>query len=106
MHWLLSDEGARESYGQTAPKEQRAEGMQETTHLITIATEAILGKEPTFGHLPQIVLVHEIATVALLAQSPQPMLAYGPSMGALRDRWRWLEILGRWRNVSQGASGA
>lgn len=47
---------------------------------VPIAAEAVLGKEPALGHLAQIVLVHELAARALLAQTTQPVLADGAAM--------------------------
>jgi hypothetical protein len=100
MHCLRVNESMRAREKGVSERRATSLAPKARTHLITITTEAILGKEPTFRHLSQIVLVHEIATIALLAQAPQPMLADGPGMGIQRDGWGRLKVLRRGRNVA------
>ncbi len=41
----------------------------------SVGTISVLDKEIAFRHFSEIVLVQKLATLALLAQTPQPMLA-------------------------------
>lgn len=44
--------------------------------LVAVGTVAVAYEEVALGHLTQVVLVQELAALALLAQAPEPMLAY------------------------------
>ena len=75
-------------------------------HLIPITAEAILGKEPALWHLPEVILVHELAPCPLLAQPAEPVLAHCSSMRGRRD-WLWgLEVEGRGGDVPERAGRA
>lgn len=55
----------------------------------TVGAKAILCKEPALWHLAEVVLVHELARVALLAEPSEPVLAYRPGVGGGWDGlWR------------------
>jgi hypothetical protein len=40
-----------------------------------VVTFAVLAVEPALGHLPEVIFVQELAVVALLAESSEPMFA-------------------------------
>jgi len=74
--------------------------------LVAVGAEAVLGKEPALWHLAQVVLVHELALVALFAQAAEPVLADGAGVLRVRDGRRWLEVEGRGGDVAERAGGA
>lgn len=51
--------------------------------LCSIVALAVLAVEPALGHLAQVVLVQELAVVALLAETSKPMFA-NHSLGWIR----------------------
>ncbi|RYC62642.1 hypothetical protein CHU98_g3547, partial [Xylaria longipes] len=81
--WLAADvtlaaagaEGAEAAVVVRAGR-QLAEGVNvQVQTLVTIGAVAVAHKEIALGHLAQVVFVQELATLALLAQGAQPVLA-------------------------------
>lgn len=59
----------------------------EVEALVAVGAVAVAHEEVALGHLAQVVLVEELAVLALLAEAAQPMLAHErvESAGGLRD---------------------
>ena len=74
--------------------------------LVARGTVAVLGVPPALGHAPEVVLVQELARVALLAQAAQPVLAHRReplALARVRGQLLWrLEVLHGGRRVPEG----